>query len=285
MHSNELSNVALRICEETALSFIKKVGEGSYKETFLVKQDDGSPIALKVYKLGSRKERTNREINAMQRCSHKAIAKLYSISNIEIDQQNYLFAREEYLGGGTLTRHLTRHGTLDTSTILSLGAQLISAIEHIESLGLVHRDIKPDNILFRQGTSEAVVTDFGIVRDLHADSLTTTWLIRGPGTPYFAAPEQLNNDKDLIDWRTDQFSLGVLLSICAIGEHPFNAGDLSIIEVIESVAQREPISDAIKESLSETGLICIEKMVGAWPAQRFRTPQRLTNAWVEQGDD
>jgi len=88
-------------------------------------------------------------------------------------------------------------------------------------LDLVHRDIKPANIMFKEGLETPVLVDFGIVRDLAATSLTQTWSPIGPGTPFFASPEQLNNEKHLIDWRSDQFSLGVTLYFARTARHPY----------------------------------------------------------------
>src|SRR5262249_941928 len=159
--------------------------------------------ALKLYKQGASSRRSQREIDAMRRCEHPNIARLLRVETFEYSAEEFIVTIEEFLPGGTLTDL----GQIDVPTCLEIGKQLIAAIKHISSLGLVHRDLKPDNIMFRSDRKTPVIVDFGVVRDLLDTSLTPSWAARGPGTPFFAAPEQLNNEKHQIDWRADQFSL------------------------------------------------------------------------------
>ena len=123
----------------------------------------------------------------MQRCSHPNIGRLSAITGFYHDGVQYLLSGEEFLPGGTLTLRLQR-GLLGGPEIRETGGQLVSAIAHIASHDLVHRDIKPDNILFRADGVTPVIVDFGLVRDLVRTSLTQTWFMRGPGTPFFAPP-------------------------------------------------------------------------------------------------
>jgi serine/threonine protein kinase len=148
----------------------------------------------------------------MQRCSHPNIGRLSAIAGFYHDGIEYLLSAEEFLSGGTLTARL-RRGLLRMDELRRFGTQLVSAVAHIASHDLVHRDIKPDNILFRIDDITPVIIDFGLVRDLVGTSLTQTWLMRGPGTPLFAPAEQLRNEQTLIDWRSDQFSLGVVIAL------------------------------------------------------------------------
>jgi serine/threonine protein kinase len=202
--------VAREVCTERDLSFGELVGSGAFKHTFRATAADGSYLALKIYK--STSARDAREVSALKRCNHSSIARLLDVGARVSNGTSYAYSLEEFLDGGTLTRRLAA-GILDGKRLLDLGTPLISAVGHIADLGLVHRDLKPDNIMFRGADGPPVVVDFGLVRDLGEESLTKTWAGRGPGSPFFAAPEQLNNDKHLIDWRTDQFGLGVVLSI------------------------------------------------------------------------
>lgn len=276
-NSSQRTKVAVEICAQNQLSLVGKVGQGAYKETFHTRASDGTSSALKIFGENCRIERVERELKAMHRCNHPKIAKLYELGTFEFEGGLFIYTIEEFLGGGTLTEKVNQNGYLDISSSLLLGEQLIDAIEYIESLGLVHRDLKPDNILFREGINEAIITDFGIVRDLNATSLTETWIPTGLCTPFFAAPEQLNNDKDLIDWRTDQFSLGVLLTVCAFGQHPYGSNSPENV-----VAQRGNLSQSFRNEVQNSGLVALERMVALWPAQRFRSPQELKAAWGMQ---
>lgn len=278
--SSELTTIAQMICANKGLSFVAKVGEGAFKETFHVRDADGQSLALKVYKSNAHQERNDREIQAMQTCNHPGVARILSLETFTVQQAQYFSTIEEYLAGGRLRDRLSAHGLMSVPETLALGTHLIDAIAHIASHDFVHRDLKPDNIMFREDGQTAVVVDFGLVRQLNAESLTGTWAIRGPGTPYYAAPEQLNNEKELIDWRTDQFSLGVVLAFCAFGRHPFEAG--TPVATVERVAQRgQPSAEFLRDARG-SDLTVLEKMVAPWPVERYRTPQELAAAWSSQ---
>ena len=158
----------------------------------------------------------------------------------------------------------------------------LDAIAHIADLDLVHRDIKPDNIMFREDQLTPVLTDFGVARDLMDSSLTPTWAPRGPGTPFFSSPEQLNNQKSLIDWRSDQFALGVVLAYVTLGMHPYRPASGSDNVAVDLVATRQGPTQQFMESCRSSGLPVLAKMVASWPVNRYRTPAQLATAWSSQ---
>ena len=281
----DLPQVAQSICDTRELTFGKSVGGGAFKKVFRVEGKNGKEYALKIVKGAASAQRTGREILALQRCDHPNIAKLYKVDTYEFQGRKYNFTLEEFLPGGTLTDWVRRDGWLDDEQLFELGIPLIGTIRHISDLGLVHRDIKPDNIMFREDGTTPVLVDFNLVRDLSAVSLTQSWLNRGPGTPYFASPEQLNNQKRLIDWRTDQFSLGVTLCYVRFGVHPYqHPGDSDLsAKTVERVAMRGARSDDILEKFEKSGLICLKIMTAIWPVERFRRPKDIEKAWHNKG--
>ncbi len=270
--------VAQAYCATNGHRFIGPVGAGAFKETFHVVLATGEPQALKVYQPGFSPERTSRELSAMQRCSHPNIGRLTSIAGFYHDGVQYLLSVEEFLSGGTLTTRL-QGGLLSGPEAEDLGRQLARAVVHIASRDLVHRDIKPDNILFRADGVTPVIVDFGLVRDLVRTSLTQTWLMRGPGTPYFAPPEQLRNEKALIDWRSDQFSLGVVVALSAFGFHPYQEMGESPAVTVERVAERGLQGARFVDAANQAGMPFLIRMTAPWPVQRFRTPDELQRVW------
>lgn len=216
----------------------------------------------------------------MQRCSHPNIANLTSIAGFYHDGIQFLLSVEEFLPGGTLTTRLQR-GSFTRTEALGIGNQLVNAVAHIASHDLVHRDIKPDNILFRQDGVTPVIVDFGLVRDLVRTSLTHTWFMRGPGTPYFASPEQLRNEKAMIDWRSDQFSLGVVMTIGLFGIHPYQEEEALPAQTVERVAERAPQSNRFLKCAKEVGMPFLIRMTAPWPVERFRLPENLQVVWEE----
>jgi serine/threonine protein kinase len=277
-----LKEVASAVCADKGLTLVGPVGAGAFKETFHVRAEDGASQALKVFRPGVSPQRTQREIRAMLRCIHPNIGRLAEIFVFKFGSADFLISIEEYLPGGTLTDWVKRRGLLSPMQARSIGAQLIDAVGYIASLDLVHRDLKPDNVVFRDDGITPVILDFGLVRDLADSSLTATWLPQGPGTPFFASPEQLVNDKHLIDWRSDQFSLGVLLSVCTLGFHPFAEIQLSDAEIVERVAQRAPQCARFRESAMSIHLPVLVRMTAPWPVERARTPEQLAELWQEQ---
>lgn len=266
--------VALQICKAEGFTFVGRVGSGAFKHTYHVK-DKSRSVALKLYQKKVT-ERSEREIEAMKRCDHAHIAKFIALRSTTVGDDEIPYLLEEFLSGGSLS---TRVGTLRSSNIARLGLLLSGAIEHIASQKLVHRDLKPDNIMFRDSSlADPVIVDFGLVRDLSADSLTATFALHGPGTAMFAAPEQLNNQKHLIRRRTDQFGLGVTLAYALFQVHPYaRAGD-SIEMAVSRVINCEEPAPEFQRGCNEAGLGPLVRMVKPYPVERFPNGDLLA-AW------
>lgn len=277
---SSLTEVAQAFCLTNGHQFLGLVGAGAFKETFHVVLATREHQALKVFHPGFSPERTSREISAMQRCSHPNIARLTEIAQFYHDGIQYLISIEEFLPGGTLTFRL-QSGLLSRAEVRYIGSQLVNAVAHIASQDLVHRDIKPDNILFRADGTTPVIVDFGLVRDLVRTSLTESWYMRGPGTPYFASPEQLRNEKPMIDWRSDQFSLGVVVALSIFGLHPYQEPSASLTQTVDCVAERRSQATQFIESARRAGMGFLIRMTAPWPVERFRTPADLQRTWQE----
>lgn len=275
-----MEKVARAYAEQAGYKFHERVGAGAFKETFLV-SDDSGPIALKVVGPNCTSARTEREIEALTRCSHENIAKLRSVADFSFEGRTHRCLVEDYLGGGTLGKRLGS-GLCSPEALKILGVGLLRALEHLQGLGLVHRDIKPENVMYKTlDGDQPVVVDFGLVRDLAASSITQTWFAQGPGTPLFAAPEQLNNRKELIDWRTDQFAVGVTLTFSLLGFHPHSVEADTGYECIDRVATWQEPSERFRAAIRQIGIPVLERMVRPFPVQRVRTPRNLISTWEQ----
>lgn len=257
-------------------------GKGSFKETYRIKDSYGNPIALKI--LDPKKcniNRSKREIEAMKMCDSPFIAKLidFGIFNSTLGDFQYLL--EEYFDSGSL-KTISTSTQIDVQEISRIGYSISGAIKHLKEREIVHRDIKPENIMYRD--SMPVLVDFGLVRFLSKSSLTQSWINIGPGTPFFAAPEQLNNDKDLIDWRTDQFSLGLSLGLLISGKHPFQKEGMNETEAITNVLNKKDCCPQFIQQLKELDFDGIGKMIKPWPIQRFQSPDIIINYFKERVD-
>lgn len=267
--------VAQKVCGNLGYEFIAPKGKGAFKETYHIREN-GVDIALKIIDPDKNDlKRLEREINSLILCDSSFICKLHKVDIININHKNYYYIIEQYLDGGNLTNKITSPLSIDEVKII--GFSILNAIKCLKNNGLVHRDIKPDNIMFNAESKYPLLVDFGLVRDLSATSLTQSWIMRGPGTPYFSSPEQLNNEKYLIDWKSDQFSLGIVLGICLTGRHPYSLPDMSPDEVVSYVAERRKVQNWFIEEMEKISFQPILKMVEAWPIRRYIDIEQLIN--------
>ena len=266
----DLAGFARVLCQQRNCSLIRELGAGAHKRAYLVEKD-GARFALKIAPItASLKPRFEREAAALTGCAHPAVAQLHETYAVTSGNQEFWVSIEEYLPGGTLAERFAA-GPVEHSLIRNIGLSLADALDHLRDRNLVHRDIKPANILFR--TSEtAVLTDFGIVRMLDAPSLTQDFLPQGPGTPLYASAEQLLNEKELIDWRTDQFCLALVLAQGILGWLPF-APENDAMLAIARVAKRECLPADSRNGLIESEFSALVKALAPWPAQRHRFPR------------
>ena len=124
-----------------------------------------------------------------------------------------------FVPGESLQQRLTRQGPLDVVDVLRIGQQVAEGLAAAHAQGLVHRDIKPGNILLERNVDRVLLTDFGLARAADDASLTQSGVIAG--TPQFMSPEQARGES--VDHRTDLFSLGTVLYNLLAGHPPFRA--------------------------------------------------------------
>lgn len=271
----DLADFAKALCQQRRCSLIRELGAGAHKRAYLIEKD-GAQFALKVAPItASLKPRFEREAAGLAGCAHPAVALLHETYAVTSVNQDFWVSVEEYLPGGTLAERFAA-GRMEHPLIRNIGLSLADALDHLRDRNLVHRDIKPANILFRTSNT-AVLTDFGIVRMLDAPSLTQDFLPQGPGTPLYASAEQLLNDKELIDWRTDQFGLALVLAEGVLGYHPF-APENDVMLAVTRMARREPLPAESRKRLTESGFGALVKALAAWPAQRHRFPKEFIAA-------
>lgn len=279
MSDPTMEEVAMECATVFGFSAVTFCGMGAFKETYKATLTDGSLVALKVVDRERINEvRTEREIEALKRCNTPRIAKLLDRRTHQTNNgKTYDIVIEEFLDAGSLEPRLSANSMTETQ-ILHVAHGLALALKDLHPLHLVHRDIKPANVMFRTGSDDPVLVDFGLVRDLKQTSLTLSWLPHGPGTPFYAPPEQLNNDKTLIDWRSDQFAIGVLVGTALTGRHPYQSKGMSPTDAIYGVSERCEIAPEFIVAMKERGLDSLIRMVRQWPVQRYPHPDALIAA-------
>ena len=182
--------------------------------------DLNRPVAIKVLKQylaenGAARLRFVREARAAAAVvDEHAVA----IHNVESDG-DVPFSVMQYVSGESLQARVEREGPLDTAEILRIGSQAAAGLAAAHKQGLIHRDIKPGNLLLETGVERTLLTDFGLARAMDDASLTHSGIVAG--TPHYMSPEQANGQP--VDQQSDLFSLGSVLYFMAAGHPPFRA--------------------------------------------------------------
>lgn len=207
------------------------------------------------------------ESKAIAALSHPNIVRIYDVSVTGASGPKYIVM--ELVEGVTLKGYMNRTGALPAKEILSYAEQILKALEQAHSKNIIHRDIKPQNImLLRSGRIK--VTDFGIAKLPNADTVTET--DKAIGTVYYISPEQASGAK--IDARSDLYSLGVMMYEMATGQLPFT-GDtpvsVALMQVNEDPVLPRDINPKIPVGLEQIILGAMEKD----PDRRFQTASQM----------
>lgn len=237
---------------------LDELGSGGMGVVYLAEQD--SPrrkVALKVLRSGlestEHQLRLRREAETLGRLQHPGIAQVYDAGVAQGPRGDLPFIVMEYIEGEPLIQYAERHG-LSTTARLELFVEICDAIHHAHQKGVIHRDLKPDNILVkerstttRQGSSShvgrPVVLDFGIARITEGDLAHTTMETEAGtliGTLPYMSPEQITGQSELLDTRTDIYSLGVILFQLLANQLPIDLTGASIPQAILRVRDDEP---------------------------------------------
>jgi serine/threonine protein kinase len=218
------------------------------------------------------RERFYREARAAGALAHPGIVPVFDVG----EDQGMPFLVMEYVKGQTLAQAMRQGGLATMDRVCEIGHQLAEALAYAHRNGVVHRDIKPTNVLLTSaevyGIERAKITDFGVAK-LASSGLTTTGKM--VGTPAFMPPEQFTGAP--IDGRTDIFSLGVILYWMTTGEQPF-AGE-TMTSVSYKVVHTDPVppsklNPAVSSALQAVILKCLAKN----PAERYQNGDDLARA-------
>lgn len=177
------------------------------------------------------KERFLQEARAAAAIEHDHIIQIYQVG----EDNGVPFIAMPFLRGESLADRLEREGRLPQAEVVRIGKEIAAGLAAAHARGLIHRDIKPDNIWLQEGEDRVRIVDFGLVRSSQEDAgLTHTGMVLG--TPRYMAPEQARGET--VDHRCDLFSLGSVLYRLASGRLPFSGSNLTATLI--AVAQQDP---------------------------------------------
>lgn len=222
-----------------------------------------------------------REARAAAAVVHEHVVPIYAVD--ECAGLPYLVM--QFIHGRSLADRIRATGSLRLEEILRIGAQTAAGLVAAHAQGLIHRDVKPGNILLENSVERVKLTDFGLARAVEDVSLTRTGELAG--TPEFMSPEQAGNGA--VDHRSDLFSFGSVLYAMCTGHSPFQA--TSVIAAVRKVCDEHPkpvheINSAIPRWLSDL----VARLMAKTPTERFQSAQEVGEllerylARVQRGD-
>ena len=223
---------------------IEEYSHSGQKIVKRIKHSEFGICIKKVQKNVDSISRMNKEISIQKELNNKYFPQIYDYT---IDENNCVIY-EEFIDGILLTDLIKDNSKYyhDEETCIELLKGLITALSYIWDKDIVHRDIKPDNIIIRK--DEPVILDLGIAKNLNSDSVTAgigMW-----GTPCYKSPEQVLNNRELFGKRSDMFSIGVVIYEAFYSKKPFKNDweavmnqvefdyDISISEGLKSIIKR-----------------------------------------------
>ena len=250
---------------------IEELGKGGMGRVYKVFDNKiKEKVALKLIKpeVASDKEtleRFNNELRLARKVRHKNVCGMFDLG----EEEGVHFITMEYVQGEDLKSMIRMMGQLSPGQIVSIGEQVCDGLAEAHSLGVVHRDLKPQNIMIDKG-GNAKIMDFGIARSVREKGITGASVMIG--TPEYMSPEQTEAKE--VDQRSDIYSLGIILYEMATGRVPFEGETaLSIAMKHKGERPKDPksLNPNIPGDLSQTILKCLEKD----KAGRYQTTAEL----------
>src|SRR6266536_2786521 len=239
---------------------LRPLGSGGSGSVWLARDENtGLDVALKIVpREGKAASRAEREALAAARLRHERCLRAYGL---ERDSRNVYLAYE-YVPGQTM-RQALRAGALNDAEAVEAGAQILEALAHAHSRGIVHRDVKPSNVLVAEGEELSVrMLDFGLARLAEEESLTATGDV--PGTLAYVPPERLHGEPG--EPAADVWAVGVLLWESLAGWHPFWNG--SLLETAQRIETGATPLAQVRPDLPRPLCALVDRMLALDPAAR-----------------
>jgi eukaryotic-like serine/threonine-protein kinase len=259
----------------TDCKIIKELAKGGQKTVYLAEHPTIGKVVIKrgAIKSFTSLERIKREVELLSELKSDFYPQQYHF-NIDVKSKEFEIV-EDYIEGSVL-RDVMNLFT-KPNEIFKLLSLLIDGLSLIWDKNIVHRDLKPENIIIRPSGMPCII-DLGIARFLDLEALTKTISPMGPCTPIYASPEQLTNNKNLIDSRSDYFSLGIIILELYLGVHPFDPTYVkNHFSTVENILQNKYILETDLIIRNEDIAEFINKTLQFQPYERFRNYKLLNN--------
>jgi serine/threonine protein kinase len=254
----------------------REIGKGGNARIFLARAPGGEPVALKILHpellVSVAADRFLREIKLASRLNHPHIARLLDSG----EQEWLVYYVMSYAEGQTLRERLDG-GQFSIAETLRLAADLLDALDHAHSQGIIHRDVKPANVVL--SSEGAILLDFGIARAVIAsgtDQLTRSGIAVGTST--YMSPEQITALAD-IDHRSDLYSMGCMLFECLAGQPPFCHRNEAVVLQLH-LTQTAPDVRTFRSDTPAELASGIAKALAKAPKDRWRSAAEMRDAFA-----
>jgi hypothetical protein len=221
------------------------------------------------------RQRFCREARAAAAVTHDNLVAVHQVDEDEASGLPYLVM--QLVTGESLEQRIRRAGKMGPVEVARLGQQAAAGLAAAHAHGLIHRDIKPGNILLEQDSDRVKLTDFGLARGVEDVKLTRTGFVAG--TPLYMAPEQARGD--VVDARADLFSLGSVLYEAAAGIAPFD-GKTPLVVLNRVTDERQPPLRSVSPDVPVWLSDVVDRLLEKKPADRFQTAQEVADIFAAE---
>ena len=266
---------ALQLAVAGRYSIERELGRGGMGVVYLARDVAlDRPVAIKVLPqylalVPRLRERFIREAQTAARLSHPNIVPIFAVEEAEL----FVFFVMAFVPGETLAQRIARVGPLEPAPAVRVVQEAAWALAYAHRQGVVHRDVKPDNILLEDLSGRAMLTDFGIAKVKDEESVTASGEI--VGTARYMSPEQAGGDS--VDGRSDLYSLGVTAFFALTGRTPFEAPTPAALLVAHLQEMPPPLA-SIRSELPQRLTAVVDRCLAKSPEARFATGEELAEA-------
>lgn len=253
------------------------LGKGSFGSVYKTEKD-GNFFAIKIFQTellkNEYKKFLDREVKSLQKITHPNVVKFHESGTYSDQGFEYFYIVMDFVEGRKLTDYV---GGINEDTAIEFINSIIDTLDSVHSQGILHRDLKPDNIMIN-ASGTPILLDFGLSKIIDYTSIVQTG--EHVGTFYYMSPEQITDSKN-IDARSDYFSVGVILYQLLTGVMPFDAPNLPAL--IDQIQNRYPKSPSeINPVISNKSENVILKLLEKQPYLRFQNASEVKNAFIQE---